>query len=771
MIRPAAATRRPIRMMLLALVALGGLVLLALLSGPADAATTFTVNRTGDASDRRLSDAACDSSRKRGKQCTLRAAIQEANDTLGADTIRFNIGGSNSVKTIAPASALPTIEEALTINGYSQPGASPNTRAVGNNAVLKIQLNGANAGTGTDSNGLVIQANDSTIKGLVINRFSAHGISISGSGATGNHVEGNFIGTNAKGTTDLGNGRAGVLISLDAENNTIGGTQPARRNVISGNRGTELDSGGIIFGAVGIRSSPAGNQGNQVLGNFIGTNASGTTALGNGGGGVRIFDAPNNTIGGTEDGARNIISGNVGSGVTVAIGSPLTGDGTGNKVEGNRIGTDASGTQDLGNSGSGVFITGWSDNTVGGTAAGAGNTISGNDSIGVQFSGSLGVGNKVEGNRIGTNADGTEALPNGRDGVSLSGSGHTVGGTDSGARNIISGNSHNGVGIFGTDHQVLGNYIGTDASGTQDLGNSLDGVEINESSNITIGGTTAAARNVISGNGDDGVIIFPNADQTAAGNQVMGNRIGTKADGSVGLGNDGDGVEIVNADNNVIGGTTSGASNTISGNGDDGVEVRSLIVGAENPGATGNQVMRNGISGNGGDGVEISSSGATGNRVLTNSILANTGLGIDLGANGTTANDVDPNGPNDDSDTGPNNLQNFPEITGTVRSNTTGLLTTINGTLNSKPGQSYTIQCFVAAPDNTSGNGEGQIFLGETSVTDGNGDGNVNFSCDTSFPVVVGQTKVTATATNMSGTVTGASTGDTSEFSANFTVG
>lgn len=124
-------------------------VLLALWSGPAEAAT-FTVNRTDDADDRNINDSNCDTSRKRGKQCTLRAAIQEANNTPGADTINFNIGGAASVKTISPASPLPTITEAVTINGYSQPGASANTLAVGNNAVLKIQLNGSGRGWAQD---------------------------------------------------------------------------------------------------------------------------------------------------------------------------------------------------------------------------------------------------------------------------------------------------------------------------------------------------------------------------------------------------------------------------------------------------------------------------------------------------------------------------------------------------------------------------------------------------------------------------------------------
>lgn len=416
------AAKTSIRKALLALAALAlAGVLLALSSGPAEA-ETFTVNKTGDAGDSNIGDTVCDTSVQTGNQCTLRAAIEEANaNSPEADTINFAIGGKTTVKTIKVGStgngALPIITDPVTINGYTQRRARENTRAEGNDAVLKVQLNGANAGT--NESGLEIQASNSTIKGLVINRFSAHGILIrklSGSGATGSHVEGNFIGTNAKGTERRSNSLSGVHITSrdaenDAENNTIGGTQPAQRNVISGNTGGQV---GAAVGAVEIRSSSLGNQGNQVLGNFIGTKASGTGDLGNGTIGVRILDAPNNTIGGTEDGARNIISGNGASGVAVSRGSPETGNGTGNKVEGNYIGTDVSGTQALGNH-TGVSISGWSDNTVGGTAAGAGNTISGNDNSGVFFN--SGEFNKVEGNRIGTTADGTDALPNGRDGM------------------------------------------------------------------------------------------------------------------------------------------------------------------------------------------------------------------------------------------------------------------------------------------------------------------------------------------------------------------
>ena len=612
---PRARRLLPKALLALLALALGG-VLLAIWPNPADAATTFTVNRTGDGNDLDFpsgtfdgsSDGKCDTSSKSGIQCTLRAAIQEANETTEADTINFGIPGRRpKVKTINVGSsglgALPIITDTVTIDGYTQRGAKENTLAEGNDTRLRVQLNGANAGTNVS--GLEIQATDSTIKGLAINRFSAHGVIIRTSGATGNHVEGNFIGTNASGTEDRGNNAAGVVISF-ALANTIGGTQPAQRNLISGN--------GDGFG--GVHISGGGATGNKVQGNFIGTNAKGTADLGNGNAGVIINSVPGNTVGGTDadDGA----------------------------VDG---------------------------------AVKARNVISGNNDDGVQISGSGATGNEVQ-----------------------------------------------------------GNFIGTTADGSGDLGNDLDGVFIADAPNNTVGGTEAGARNTISGNGDDGVLILNGAGLgDATGNEVEGNRIGIEADGNGALGNGGDGVIISSASNNTIGGTEAGAGNAISNNGDDGVE--------------------------------ISGSGATGNSILSNLIFSNggttaTNLGIDLdttsgAGNGVTAND------DKDLDTGANNLQNFPEDLSAIRSNSTNF-TTISGTINSNTFQDFTVQCFVAAPD-PSGHGEGFIPAGAdtTVTTDANGD--ASFVCAPSSPIPqVGQA-VTATATNET-------TGDTSEFSLNQTV-
>jgi CSLREA domain-containing protein len=577
----------------------------------------ITVNSTADPGD-----GTCD-----GTECTLREAITVANANAGTDTIDFDIPGAGP-HTISPGSALPTITEPVIIDGTSEPDFA---------STPVIELDGSGAGASAD--GLRITAGSSTVKGLVINRFGGDGIDLSTNG--GNRIEGNYIGTDVTGTIDLGNSWYGVRIS-GVPSNTIGGTAAGTRNVISGN---EWD---------GVFIADSGATGNQILGNFIGTDVNGTAALGNSQRGVLIGGAPNNTIGGTEAGARNIISGNGYNGVEI-YGSAATG----NQVQGNYIGTDVTGTADLGNSLAGVNMGYAADNTIGGTEAGARNIISGNDVAGVYISGSTATGNVVQGNHIGTDVTGTAALGNSSCGVHIyEASSNTIGGTAAAERNVISGNEC-GVNIQGsgaTGNQVLGNYIGTDVTGTADLGNFGDGVFINGANN-TIGGTTTGARNIISGNGNHGLEFNGS---TSNGNVVQGNYIGTDATGTADLGNSDSGVFITaSASSNAIGGASAGAGNVISGNDRWGVEIPHV-------GVTGNLVLGNyigsdatgtadlgntqggvWISGpgntiggttagagnviayNGSDGVRVSGGTATGNTIRGNSIHSNGGKGIE----------------------------------------------------------------------------------------------------------------------------------------------
>lgn len=500
---------------------------------------------------------------------SLREAILTSNASTGTkETIAFNIPvpssspppSANTPRTITPLSALPTISDPVIIDGTTQPGYA---------GTPIIELNGTSAG----GNGLTITAGNSTVRGLAINRFSLNGIQIQTNG--GNTIAGCYIGTNTSGTSALANGQSGITIQT--ANNIIGGTTAGAGNLISGNSNT------------GLQITTNAGIGNVVQGNFIGTDVTGTSALKNTNNGVQIFFAgSNNLIGGTSAAARNIVSGNGLNGVAIQSSS-------GNTVQGNYIGTNAAGTARLPNINQGVNIGTGNNNLIGGTVAGAGNVISGNNSIGIGINNANTTGNKVQGNLIGTNAAGTAALANSQGGISIAFSVDqtTIGGDDAAdgtvdgvvaARNVISGNVGNGVAIQqASNTTVQGNYIGTNPSGTAALANTGSGVSISgAATNNTIGGMTTGARNVISGNGSNGVGIA-----NTTGNKVQGNYIGTKADGASALANAGSGVGISGgAAANTVGGTTTSAGNVISGNNSDGVQMISA-------GTTGNIVQGN----------------------------------------------------------------------------------------------------------------------------------------------------------------------------------
>jgi uncharacterized repeat protein (TIGR01451 family) len=236
---------------------------------------------------------------------TLRQAIVDANANAGADTIQFSIAGP-APHTIAPLAPLPAITESVTINGTSNPDFS---------GAPVIELNGESAGV---SNGLVINAPSCTVNGLIINRFATDGVS-GGNGivitTNGNIIQTNFIGTNATGSFAQGNARDGVFIS-SSSGNLVGGTTAAARNLLSGNR-----NGVQIFGV---------GTGNQVRGNSIGTNASGTFSLGNSQNGVLVLGASSSVIGEAGSASSNTISFNGAAGVAVQ-------SGTNNSIQSNSI--------------------------------------------------------------------------------------------------------------------------------------------------------------------------------------------------------------------------------------------------------------------------------------------------------------------------------------------------------------------------------------------------------------------------------------------------
>lgn len=284
-----------------ALLAIGFLFLFA----SAIQATTFTVNSTNDPGD-----GVCSAT-----ECTLREAINAANANPGKDTIAFNIPGAGP-HTIRPTSALPEITDPVIIDGYTQPGASPNTNPVGQviNAIIKIELEGSLISS--LASGLTIVAGSSNVRGLAINRFTSVGIDVRENGS--NVIEGNFIGTDINGQLRFSNAHG---IQILSDNNTIGGAAPNARNLISGHYG----EGVFINGS-----------GNTVQGNYIGTDVTGHSELYNGWRGIVLagFGHLANSIGGAANGAGNIIAFNQQG---VAIQTAGSGGSTGVSISANFI--------------------------------------------------------------------------------------------------------------------------------------------------------------------------------------------------------------------------------------------------------------------------------------------------------------------------------------------------------------------------------------------------------------------------------------------------
>jgi hypothetical protein len=283
---------------------------------------------------------------------SLSQAITDANAVPGRDNITFNIPGAG-VHVIDASTALPEITDSVIIDGYTQPGAQPNTQTVGDNAVILIEINSQSSGT----NGLLISAGTSIVRGLSITGFNGFGIELKDPG-TGNTIEGNFIGLRPDGTTVLTGDRGINIVTAD---NVIGGTTPAARNVISG-----------VPDPASLGVFVAGNQ-NTVCGNYIGTDASGMVPHSPNVGVIMFPGFHGNVIGGTASGTGNVISGTF---AAVHVNSSPS------QIQGNYLGIASDGKTPFGNNGIGVYANG-SNNTIGGLAPGAGNVIA--------FSGVAGV--------------------------------------------------------------------------------------------------------------------------------------------------------------------------------------------------------------------------------------------------------------------------------------------------------------------------------------------------------------------------------------------
>jgi len=525
---------------------------------------------------------------------SLRQAITEVN-LNGTGLIFFNIAGAGP-HTITPATALPQITAPCVIAGYSQPGSSVNTVAQGTNAVLKIEINGSDALPGLDVNAACL------IQGLAINHCTPAAIRIS---ANGSVIMGSFIGTDVTGTLLRENPGRGIELFGGASSNLIGGTDFAARNLIAGS--------GPGIQVVG--------SDNRIEGNLIGTNASGNGSLPNRIG--IVLWQPNNTVGGTTDAARNIISGNDGAGVIIQ-----TADGRDNKIQGNFIGTNAAGTAALPNAGGviiGPTVTG--SNLIGGDTLTPGlppgNVISGNHkppvlASGVELQNTGGVAaTEIKGNLIGTDLNGTAAIPNGDAGVRINGTYVLV------DNNVLSGNRYGVSMVGGALINVANNRIGTDISGVSALPNTLDGIYVDGATSVEIG-QVAGGPNTIAFNAQFGVTIF----------------------------------------------------------------------------------------------------GTSRARLSRNSIHSNGGIGINLDGPSNTAGGVTFNDPGD-ADSGPNDVLNFPVLTGV---STTGGVR-VTGTLNTTPNRTVDVEIFRSSAADPGGWGEGETFLGSGAVTtDASGNGTFTFT-------------------------------------------
>jgi hypothetical protein len=793
---------------------------------------------------------------------SLRQAILDANVTTGIDLVRFNIPGS-APHVISLLSTL-TATDPVIIDATLQPDYT---------GTPVVVLDGA-AGSVVD--GLRLDEGATLVRGLVIKNFIGVGLTLEGAG-DGDLVEGNYIGTDFSGPSTSNRG-----IWIDTPNNTIGGTASEARNYIASNAdgitivwpgtgtivegnyigvnpdgvtsarngtgiladnysGTSMTITGLTIGgtAPGSRNVMANSDAciatgplvddALIQGNYIGTAANGLAISGAGprGRGFFLSDVSDSTIGGTTPAARNVIAG-LESGLLLLESPGLVGSSTNNLIQGNDVGVAVDGVTVIDPQMDFGILVGGAGNIVGGSVSGAGNVVSGNCQ-GVWSSGE--GGNGVLGNRIGTDATGTIAVPNTCNGVRLSAPDNVIGGLSAAEGNLISGNSTgvwidgsvsdpteniiefnligtdvsgtlplpNNEGIFiqnaslndigvdrargnviaanGTgivlwgvgahDNFIHGNRIGTDITGSIGRGNGVGVLVRHGAAGNTIGGSAGSTGtgNVISASASQGVLVAADA---GSGNRIIGNLVGTDVSGSSALANL-IGVEL-DAPGNMIGDGPLADRNTISGNvrgvvlnsfdsvignyigttfdglgplGNmaSGVEINSGTPSAgefSEVGRIGPGGGPNVIAYNGGNGIIVAASSVRG-QISGNTIHDNGGLGIDLGGDGVTIND------NDDPDTGANNLQNYPFMTqASTDGGTISLRGFVDGTPSTGP---FTIDLFTSPACDPSGFGEGQTYLGSTTVTTPPPSANPVFITSFVYPVAAGEA-ITATATS-----------------------
>jgi uncharacterized repeat protein (TIGR01451 family)/CSLREA domain-containing protein len=607
------------------------LVVLVSASGSASAAIVFTVNSVGDGSDANPTDGVCADTTG---ACTLRAAIQQANATVStteATQIHFNIpSGPLTIVTGSQIVATGPVD----IDGSTQPGYA-------GTPIVQVRAAGSTIGGSGSNNGIVLNGGSSRVAGLMLNHlFDAIDVN-----SSGNRIEDNFIGLNATGTTADRNER-GIRIFSGSQNSI-------ERNVIT------------VAGALGVEIDSL-SSGNVMRANKFGTNAAGTSPLPSAGQATNLLlGSDGDVVGGTSPASRNLFGGTVFVEVTSA----------GAVVQGNYFGTDSTGQNRLAPQTLGPFIDRGTDTTIG------------------------------------------------------SAEGVTPRGPCTGACNLIA----TILFLEGTDATVQGNFIGSDVDGEVSFGSFANpGISIGGNDNL-IGGTQSGEGNLISGNNGHGITFQA---VSPSRNRIVGNLIGTDATGENALPNGFSGVSccVLLGSANVLGGVESGAGNTIAYNRGDGVTIF--------PGSFVNGPVLS---------------------ILGNSIHSNGGLGIELpGGTGPTPNDLAPpcpSPPGPDCDQGPNDIQNYPVIT---RVGSSGGQTVADVEFDSTPDTDFRLEFFRNAACDSSDFGEGQVFVGahmRRTNAEGKWSGEVALSGET-----LATELITATATRFTEPAPSL-VGSTSEFS------
>ena len=650
-------------------------------------AATYVVNSTADRVDIAPGNGVCatgtlvfDGSGL-VNECTLRAAIEEANQDVAADRVEFSPilpVDSQGTIVIAPASRLPSIERPLVIDGTTAPGY-----VVGDVATVPVvTLDGSGVVDVLNlSPGLRLNENadSSQILALAIVGFPGSGIAVLG--ADGARIDRCHIGV-YRGDSVNGNAVDGIEVSSTALATIIG----QRFDDFSGFEG----AGNVIAGNQRMGVFVIGD-GTFIAGNRIGTDRFGasvtpplSTSHANGSWGIQFAgNATFNFAGvkgtpivtGVEEAAGNVIAGNFDGGIL--FGSVADG----NFVYANHIGVDAAGLVALGNAGKPGIEVLASDTTIGEVGVG-GNVIGGHvalvgDTAGILV-GRTGAfdpsGVVIAGNRIGVGSDDVTPVPNDR-GIDIDEA------TGASIEDNVVGENDTGMWLEGHSTTLLRNFIGTNPGGG-DVGNVGDGV-IARGFTIIGDPIVSGGGNRIGFNGDDGVDVDTGADGTI----LTGNEIGATAAGVL-MGNGGAGVEV-HAQNTDVGFVGAGTPNVIGGN-QDGVRIRPLssatnvrrnyigtnatgadlgnanagvaadgtdaVIGSDSDAGVADLAPNaNVIAFSGADGVQVTSASAA-VAIRANSIHSNAGIAIDLADDGSTPNDPG------DGDAGPNTLQNHPTI-------------------------------------------------------------------------------------------------------------